>query len=103
MKKEIEYKIGGKAIEFVDTHKKELPHIKKAELQAMLKEFAIIVVKDFSLGDVTHSTPSYLDNKYEVKWLINNTYQVEQNGNCVYQGSENDCNEWLKCQLGYCG
>lgn len=53
---------------------------------------------------VSHSnTLNYLDDKYEVKWLINNTYQVEQNGNCVYQGSESDCNEWLKCQLGYCG
>ena len=49
----------------------------------------------------SHST-SYLDDKYEVKWLINNTYQVERNGECVYQGSESDCNEWLKCQLGYC-
>lgn len=58
----------------------------------------------FVLSDVSHSTtPNYLDDKYEVKWLINNTYQVEQNGNCVYQGSESDCNEWLKCQLGYCG
>ena len=54
------------------------------------------------LFDVSHST-SYLDDKYEVKWLINNTYQVEQNGHCVYQGTESDCNEWLKCQLGYCG
>ena len=58
----------------------------------------------FDLYSVSHSTtPNYLDDKYEVKWLINNTYQVEQNGNCVYQGSESDCNEWLKCQLGYCG
>jgi len=54
------------------------------------------------LFSVNHST-SYLDDKYEVKWLINDTYQVEQNGNCVYQGNESDCNEWLKCQLGYCG
>jgi len=53
---------------------------------------------------VSHSTtPNYLDDNYEVKWLINNTYQVEQNGICVYQGSKSDCNEWLKCQLGYCG
>ena len=43
-----------------------------------------------------------LNDKYEVKWLINNTYQVKRNGECVYQGSESDCNEWLKCQLGYC-
>ncbi len=58
----------------------------------------------FVLSDVSQSaTPNYLNDKYEVKWLINNTYQVEQNGNCVYQGSESDCNEWLKCQLGYCG
>jgi len=34
---------------------------------------------------------------------LNDTYQVEQNGHCVYQGTESDCNEWLKCQLGYCG
>lgn len=52
------------------------------------------------LFGVSHST-SYLDDKYEVKWLINNIYQVERNGECVYQGSERDCNEWLKCQLGY--
>ena len=59
---------------------------------------------ELNLHSVSHSTtPNYLDDKYEVKWLINNTYQVEQNGNCVYQGSESDCNEWLKCQLGYCG
>jgi len=58
----------------------------------------------FVLYGVSHSTkPNYLDDKYEVKWLINNTYQVEQNENCVYQGSESDCNEWLKCELGYCG
>ena len=56
------------------------------------------------LFSVSHSTtPNYLNDKYEVKWLINNTYQVEQNGSCVYQGSESDCNEWLKCELGYCG
>ena len=54
------------------------------------------------LFGVSRST-SYLDDKYEVKWLINDTYQVEQNGQCVYQGTERDCNEWLKCQLGYCG
>ena len=60
--------------------------------------------KLLNLHSVSQSTtPNYLDDKYEVKWLINNTYQVEQNGNCVYQGSESDCNEWLKCELGYCG
>ena len=55
----------------------------------------------WDIARVSHST-SYLNDKYEVKWLINNTYQVERNGKCVYQGSESDCNEWLKCQLGYC-
>ena len=55
----------------------------------------------WGIARVSHNT-SYLDDKYEVKWLINNTYQVERNGECVYQGSESDCNEWLKCQLGYC-
>ena len=54
------------------------------------------------LFGVSHST-SYLDDKNEVKWLINCTYQVERNGECVYRGSKSDCNEWLKCQLGYCG
>jgi len=64
----------------------------------------IVAEQLLDLFSVSHSTtPTYLDHKYEVKWLINNTYQVEQNGACVYQGSESDCNEWLKCQLGYCG
>ena len=59
------------------------------------------IVKLFAMPDVSHiNTPNYLDDKDEGKCLINNTYQVEQNGNCVYQGSESDCNEWLKCQLG---
>ena len=72
----------------------------KAVYQSVLKDYK----KQLNLCGVSHSTtPNYLDDKYEVKWLINNTYQVEQNGNCVYQGSESDCNEWLKCQLGYCG
>ncbi len=63
-----------------------------------------VKAKQLILHIVSNSTtPNYLDDKYKVKWLINNTYQVEQNGNCVYQGSESDCNEWLKCQLGYCG
>ena len=56
----------------------------------------------WDIARISHNT-SYLDDKYEVKWLVNNTYQVERNGECVYQGSESDCNEWLKCQLGYCG
>jgi hypothetical protein len=70
------------------------------EAKVELKELKELL----DLFNVSHSTtPNYLNDKYEVKWLINNTYQVEQNGNCVYQGSESDCNEWLKCQLGYCG
>ena len=52
------------------------------------------------LFGVSHSiTPDYLDNKYKIKWLINDTYQVKQNENCVYQGSKSDCNEWLKWYL----
>ena len=55
------------------------------------------------LDVIEKAKKTFLDDKYEVKWLFNNTYQVERNGECVYQGSESDCNEWLKCQLGYCG
>ena len=73
-------------------------------IEKFAEEYHQAKLKLLGIGGVSHSTtPNYLDDKYEVKWLINNTYQVEQNGNCVYQGSESDCNEWLKCQLGYCG
>jgi len=44
---------------------------------------------------------NYLDSKYEVKWLMNDVYQVEQDGNCIYQDTETGCNEYLKGLLGY--
>lgn len=52
------------------------------------------------MSDNKNNTPNLEDN-YEVKWIEKDMYQVEQNGNCVYQGTEKDCSEWLKCQLGY--
>ena len=36
-----EWQIGGNAQEFVEKHRPNLSHTKKAELQAMLKDFAI--------------------------------------------------------------
>ena len=83
----------------------------RKEIEKAIKETLVVenkqsihlaVDKICNLFNVSRGT-SYLDDKYEVKWLINDTYQVEQNGQCVYQGTESDCNEWLKCQLGYCG
>ena len=44
---------------------------------------------------------TYLKDKYEVNWLINNTYQVERNGQCIYQDTKDGCNEYLKGLLGY--
>jgi hypothetical protein len=46
MNKQDEYKIGGAANEFVNKHRSELSPIKKAELEAMLKDFAIKQVKE---------------------------------------------------------
>ena len=45
MTKKQEYKIGAAANEFVNKHRAELSLIKKAELEAMLKDFAIEQVK----------------------------------------------------------
>jgi hypothetical protein len=56
MKKQDEYKIGAAAKDFIEKYKPELPHIKKAELEAMLKEFAIQQVKNTAdLGGVSGS------------------------------------------------
>lgn len=49
MEKEQEYKIGAKANEFVNEYRSELSSIKKAELESMLKDFAIQQVKDYDL------------------------------------------------------
>ena len=53
MKKQDEYKIGGAANEFVNKHRAELSSINKAELQAMLKEFAIKQVNLFAIHNVS--------------------------------------------------
>ena len=42
-----------------------------------------------------------MNDKYEVVWLINDTYQVIRNGTVEYQGTMYDCNEYLKAALGY--
>jgi len=46
MEKEQEYKIGANAYEFVQKHRSYLSHVQQAELQAMLKDFAIEQVKN---------------------------------------------------------
>lgn len=54
MEKEQEYKIGANAYEFVQKHRSNLSHAKQAELQAMLKDFAIEQVKNsVVLADVS--------------------------------------------------
>ena len=54
MEKEQEYKIGANAYEFVKKHRSNLSHAKQAELQAMLKDFAIEQVKNsVVLSDVS--------------------------------------------------
>jgi len=96
MKKPYAIRIEDELLDKVKASAKENERSVNAEIRYLIK----CALKK----SVSHSTkPNYLDDKYEVKWLINNTYQVEQNENCVYQGSESDCNEWLKCELGYCG
>jgi len=67
-------------------------------------ELSLEIVKKLSLYGVSISNRvkmNYLDSKYEVKWLINDVYQVEQDGNCIYQDTETGCNEYLKGLLGY--
>jgi hypothetical protein len=57
MEKEQEYKIGANAYEFVQKHRSNLSHAKQAELQAMLKDFAIEQVKNsVVLADVMPRT-----------------------------------------------
>jgi len=91
-----------KELQILEKHHRKTKDIIQYEINQLLKlnEYEI----DTLQKDVSHiTTPNYLNDKYEVKWLINNTYQVEHNGNCVYQGSKSDCNEYLKCALGYPG
>ena len=52
MTKEQEYQIGGDAYAFTQEHRSELSHVKQAELQAMLKDFAIQQVKKLNIDDV---------------------------------------------------
>ena len=55
MEKEQEYKIGANAYEFVQKHRSNLSHAKQAELQSMLKDFAIEQVKNsVVLADVSN-------------------------------------------------
>ncbi len=59
MEKQQEYKIGAAANEFVNEHRAELSPIKKAELEAMLKDFAIQQVKKLNIDDVSNCLECY--------------------------------------------
>ena len=68
MEKEQEYKIGANAYEFVQKHRSYLNHAKQAELQAMLKDFAIEQVKNsVVLADVIKNDVAVCECKDE--WL----------------------------------
>jgi hypothetical protein len=94
MKKQDEYKIGGAANEFVNKHRAELSSIKKAELEAMLKEFAIKQVNLFAIHIVSNSTE--LEKPTMEKYGWNNSTSFEEESGWMYEGGEDAYYEALK-------
>lgn len=66
---------------------------------AEIKRIKQLIIDSVSISNRVKM--NYLESKYEVKWLKNDTYQVEQDGKCIYQDTETGCNEYLKGLLGY--
>jgi tRNA(Ile2) C34 agmatinyltransferase TiaS len=78
MEKQQEYKIGAAANEFVNEHRAELSSIKKAELEAMLKDFAIQQVKKLIIPDVSKPVCPTCGSKGYKTSLTNNSYACKK-------------------------
>lgn len=81
----------------------EFMYYERSVIQIM-NDYHQAKLKLLDIPIVSHSTtPTYLDDTYVVRPIDINTSQVEKNGAVVHIGEEEDCNQWLKDELGYCG
>ena len=78
----------------------------------MTKESIISLLKEYSNGyaleeedfenfaeELAEKIAVRSDSYYYIEWLINDTYQVIQHGNMVYQGDELACKQYVDYQL----
>tara|TARA_R100000655_G_C2865938_1_gene172417 strand:- start:42 stop:353 length:312 start_codon:yes stop_codon:yes gene_type:complete len=74
------------------------------QITELMEEYHQAKLKLLGIGGVSHSTtPSYLNDKYKVVQHVLDTYQVERNGEPVFRGEKEECYQYVKDELGYCG
>jgi len=91
-----------KALNMPEQHGSYEKHHNRAE--QILDRLDKLVSSSNVIPDVSHSTtPSYLNDKYKIVQHVLDTYQVEKNGEPIFRGEKEECYQYVKDELGYCG